>query len=93
MGEKKDNTKIFSILSYIGILWLIGLLCDKDNEVVKFHVNEGIWLTIIGAVISAVSCGVLSIVVLIFAIIGIVNAVNDKQVHLPLFDKLPAILK
>ena len=32
-----DNTKAFSILSYIGILWLVGLLADRYNPRVRFH--------------------------------------------------------
>lgn len=40
------NEKAFSILSYIGILWLVGLLTDRDNPTVIFHVNQGIILSI-----------------------------------------------
>lgn len=41
-----DNTKAFSILSYISILWLVGLLADRYNPKVRYHVNQGIILTI-----------------------------------------------
>lgn len=46
-GESASNDeKAFSILSYIGILWLVGLLADKENPRVVFHVNQGIILSI-----------------------------------------------
>lgn len=41
-----DEERAFSILSYIGILWIVGLLADRENQTVKFHVNQGIILSI-----------------------------------------------
>lgn len=40
-----SNEKIYCILSYIYIFWLIGLLADKNNKTVLFHVNQGIILS------------------------------------------------
>ena len=37
----QSKTILFSILSYIGILWLIPLLVEKNDKVVRFHVNQG----------------------------------------------------
>ena len=53
----KGNEKLFAILSYIGILWLIGLLVapEKTDAKVKFHVGQGIILSIAGAVLGIVS--------------------------------------
>lgn len=39
-----DNTKVFSILAYIGILFLVGLIAAPNNQKVKFHVNQGLIL-------------------------------------------------
>lgn len=52
----KGNEKIFSILSYIGILWLVGLLVtpEKEDSKVKFHVGQGIVLTIFDAALGIV---------------------------------------
>ncbi|HEX2985998.1 MAG TPA: hypothetical protein VHO71_04210 [Caproiciproducens sp.] len=47
-----DNTKVFSILSYIGILWLVGLLADRDNPKVRYHLNQGILLTIFEVIVN-----------------------------------------
>ena len=42
----QSNTILFSILSYLGILWLIPLLVEKNDKIVRFHVNQGIVLCI-----------------------------------------------
>lgn len=42
-----SNRKLYSVLSYIGILFIVGLLAAKDDEKVKFHVNNGIILFIV----------------------------------------------
>lgn len=60
-----NDEKAFSVLSYIGLLWLVGLLADRDNPRVRFHVNQGIILsifefalafslTVVKAIVSAV---------------------------------------
>ena len=38
---KANNTKLFSVLAYFSVLWLVGLLADPDNPKVRFHVNQG----------------------------------------------------
>lgn len=45
-SENSSETKAFSILSYIGILWIVGLLAERGNPKVRFHVNQGIILSI-----------------------------------------------
>ena len=82
------NAKIWAVLSYIGILWIIALLVpEKDTAYVKNHANNGIVLTIAGVI-----CGVIpvigwiaSIAVLVLAILGIVNACQNKMYKLPSF--------
>ncbi len=51
-----ENIKIYKVLSYIGILWLIGLLVDeKNDEKLKFHVGQGMLITILSLVIVMVN--------------------------------------
>lgn len=47
-GQLTSNAKLFSILAYIGMLWLLGLLIRPDNSCpfVRHHVNNGILLLI-----------------------------------------------
>lgn len=61
-----DNTKPFSVLSYIGILWLVGLLADPSNPKVRFHVNQGIILSIFEVAIGVALSIVKSIISIIF---------------------------
>ena len=59
----EKNVKLYSILAYIGILWIVGLLVkEKDNKTVKFHVGQGMLLTILSIAISVINYDVISIV-------------------------------
>lgn len=62
-----DNTKAFCILSYISILWLVGLLADRYNPKVRFHVNQGIILTIFNIAVSIVVSIMKSFITAIFS--------------------------
>lgn len=56
VGPQKDESmvKLLSIISYISPLWLIGLLVNayKNDTQVKFHVGQGIILTIVSAALG-----------------------------------------
>lgn len=76
-GEGKSNLKIFSILSYIGIFWIVGLISERDDPVVRFHINQGIiktvvfsslWFVVfvISKILAAISTILLSIVALLW---------------------------
>lgn len=84
-----SNDKLYGILSYLGILWLVGLLAGK-TEFAKFHANQGfvLWL-------ASLVCGVVpflgwacEVAVLVFMIMGIINVVNGEMKELPLIGKL-----
>lgn len=49
-----DNNKVYCILSYLGFLWIIGLFVARQDARVRFHVNQGILLTIFGALLTVV---------------------------------------
>lgn len=82
----KDNTKLYSILAYIGILFLVGLLADKENPVVRFHVNQGLVLFIASLILSC-----LFPVWIVFMIMGILNANKGEMKPLPLIGKITII--
>ena len=88
-----DNAVVMSILSYIGILVLIPLLSAKNNEIVKFHVRQGLVLLVLEVAIWIISemvwilnpiLNIVEIVIVILSIVGIVNVLHKKQVALPL---------
>ena len=95
-SEPINNAKIFAILSYIRGLWLLGLLIEpeKNDPFVKNHVNNGIILYIAGIICAIIPFlgWLCSIVILVFAIIGIVNAAQNKMYTIPLIgDKIQFI--
>ena len=52
----KGNTKIYKILAYFGILWIVGLLVqEKDDKSVRFHVGQGMLITILGVIIALIN--------------------------------------
>jgi len=50
-----ENKKLYCILAYIGPLWLVGLLSAPNEPDVKFHVNQGIVLTIADVILYIVA--------------------------------------
>jgi len=106
--EKKaiDEGKSLAWLSYLGILLLIPLLVNKDNEYSKFHVKQGIVLLICWIVLWVVSivlgfipvidrliAGIIWIFLVVLMVIGIINALTEKAVPLPIIGKYAEKIK
>ena len=58
---KEENTnngwspKVYKILAYIGFLWLVGIFGKRKNDPsVRFHVGQGIMITICSVVLSII---------------------------------------
>ena len=106
MADTKNN-KVMAVLCYLWILWLVPLLTDYKNEpFVKFHINQGIILTIawivvriaawiIGfiPVLGPIVSWVAWIALVVITIIGIINAVNMEEKPLPVIGKLFTVIK
>jgi uncharacterized membrane protein len=75
--EEIEQGKTMAILCYIGFLVFIPMFMDdmKKNKYVMFHAEQGIICLIL-----SFFCGI----GIIFAIIGIINAVGGKVQELPL---------
>lgn len=133
MNKRIIDTKIFKVLSYIIIFWIIGLFSPYINEKeVKFHVGQGMILTVfiimfatiimiinrfvvanifvnkilIGSGTSgkyminqtgvAIASGLRLLVVItyiVFAIIGILNVLKNKDKFLPIIGRYSFINK
>lgn len=102
--EQVKMGKAMSILCYIGILVLIPMFAEKENKYVRFHANQGFTLFLLEVAAGIVSAilglipifgvivsSVISIALLIFMVLGIVNAANDKAKELPLIGKIKFI--
>lgn len=98
MTEDKKNTGM-AVLCYISILVLVPLLTEaKNDKFVKFHIKQGLVLLIASLIVSVVSSAIpvigwivigpiLSILMLILAIMGIINAANGVEKELPVIGK------
>lgn len=88
-----EDNKIYGILAYIGILFIVPLLAAPKSKFAKFHANQGCVLFIAEVALSVVAVipilGWLvwvfgSLACLVLAIMGIINAANGKMEKLPL---------
>lgn len=52
--EDVANNKVYGVLSYFGILFIIPLFVAKDSPYAKFHCNQGLLLFIMKLVLNAV---------------------------------------
>ncbi|MCR4702547.1 MAG: hypothetical protein K5665_02665 [Saccharofermentans sp.] len=99
-----SNAKLFSILAYIGLLWLLGLLIspEKTSPFVRSHVNNGILLSIVCGIATAICWipvvgwiieGVVGVACCVFAIMGIIAAAKTQYYTIPLIGSKFKILK
>jgi uncharacterized membrane protein len=102
MDEKKEKNTGMAIVAYI--LFFVPLLTDaKKDSFVRYHVRQGFLVFICGVIVWIVSMiltwrfyvltNILSLAVLVFAIIGIVNAANGQEKPLPLIGHLADKIK
>ena len=106
MADAKNN-KVMAVLCYIWLLWLVPMLTDYKNEpVVRFHINQGIIFTIYSVVVRIAAWlfgyipvlgGIINFVlwasIVVFFIIGIINAVNLEEKPLPFIGTLFTVYK
>lgn len=67
-----SNDKVYGVLAYIGILFLVPLLAGK-SEFSRYHANQGLVLfiaDIILGIVIGISAGVLSLLGIVGAILG-----------------------
>ncbi len=85
--ELYDNSKLYSVLSYIGIGWLAGLLIkpEKNNPRVRFNVGQGIIVSIVMVALTIIT-GIIS------ALLGIIVALTKSTVFLAIAGVISALL-
>ena len=95
-----QQNRVMGVLSYLSILVLIPLFAAKESPFARFHCNQGIVLALGEVILSLAAkiLGKLpligwvfklvgwfgGIVLFVFAILGIINAINGKAKELPL---------
>ena len=64
-----QNSKALSFLSYLGILFLIPMLVNKDSAYTKFHVNQGIVL-FLTELAGGIAVGIVSFILAFIPVVG-----------------------
>lgn len=96
----KETNKWINVLAYF--IFFIPLLVDGQNEAYKFHANEGLDLfillvavNVVGAFIPVIGWFIIlpvgSLLCLVLAIMGVINAMNGTMKELPLIGKYKLI--
>ena len=92
-GDDVEKGKGMAWLSYLGILWLVPLLAMKENAFCKFHVKQGIllsilwiasWVVVVIPFIGWLADAVVWVFIVVMAIMGIVNSLNGKYWKMPI---------
>jgi len=89
-----NNNRALAALAYFGPLLVVSYILGNNNPYVKFHLRQGLVLLVIEAGIWLVGVflfspfifgllGLIRLAVAVFAIIGIINAVQGKEKELP----------
>jgi uncharacterized membrane protein len=64
-----EKNKVFGVLAYIGILWLVPLLAAKDSPFARYHCNQGLVL-FLGAIAAWIANWILSIILAFIPVLG-----------------------
>jgi len=101
-GFDFSEQSVMAALSYIGPLVIIPFLTNRENPFVLFHIKQGLVLFALIVVIS-MSSGFLwflfpifmliNLGLFILAIIGVINALQRKEVELPIIGKFSSHIK
>ena len=101
--EDINQNKVMAVLAYIGILVLVPLLDAPNSKYARYHSNQGLmlfiaeiclgvvigifsWIPVLNIIIGILG-GLVSLLLFVFAVIGIVNACQGKAKGLPIFGK------
>jgi uncharacterized membrane protein len=105
-GEKivseSDKIDAMALLSYLGILCLIPLLTDKENDFVQYHAKQGFVLFIAEIVTMIIApipflgwilAPILGLVWLALSVMGLINVLNAERKELPLIGQYSRKIK
>ncbi|MDB6066111.1 MAG: hypothetical protein JWR26_2319 [Pedosphaera sp.] len=99
-AEDVEKNKIFAVLAYLGILFLVPLLAAPQSKFARFHTNQGVVLfiahvlawpaSVLLMMVPFVGCLAVPVAVVVivglfvFMILGIINAASGQYKRLPL---------
>lgn len=93
--EDIEKNKVMAGLAYI--IFFLPLLACPDSQFAKYHANQGLILLIVSfagsiilsfiPIIGWLLLPIFTVVVLVFAVIGLVNGLGGKAKELPIIGK------
>jgi len=101
-AKKEEKGNAIAVLSYLGILVIIPILTNKDDDFVKFHIKQGLVLLIVWVfnmfvgvvpILGWIIAPLIALVLLVFVVIGIINVLSGKKKQLPLIGQYAEKLK
>ena len=77
MYDMKDieENKVFAFFSYLGFLFIIPLIAKPDSRFCKFHVNQGIILCIVEAIVGAI-CAALEFATVTASLVTVIELIT-----------------
>lgn len=75
---------LLSLVSGLSFLPILLLFVEKENYLVRFYLVQGFLLFLATYVLALVTCGLGSIVTMIFWVIMVVNAFKGEKYMVPL---------
>lgn len=87
-GNDVEDNKLWAVLGYIGILFLIPLLAKKDSPFAQYHAKQGMVLFLAGFVASFIIWvpligWALGIGLFVLWVMGLMNALQGKMAPVP----------
>ena len=64
-----EKNKVFAILAYIGILFVVPLLAARESKFAMYHTNQGLVLFLV-AVISGIALTIISVILHFIPVLG-----------------------
>lgn len=90
--DKPSGTKIFALVSYLGVLCLVPLVLNRKEEFVRFHARQGLilwmwevlaifalFIPVLGHLFFTVSF----FICIVFSVIGMLQVVANKSWKFP----------
>ncbi len=87
------NGKTIAIVSYITIIgWVIALILNNNekNSFASFHIRQSLGINLLGMVLTFIPVigWILGIAVFIFWVIGLIAAITERTVPVPVIGEL-----
>jgi uncharacterized membrane protein len=91
--EPSAKSRFLAMISYLGILCLVPMLLNKNDEYVNFHARQGLFLWMWGVlaifglylpVVGRLFFGASAMLIVLFSLIGILSVLLTKAWKFPL---------